>query len=127
DVSCRAAQGLQFDLIICRNVTLYFTPEAARRLYAGLIESLGPAGWLVCGPSDPAPDAVHQIEPLFLAGAVLWRRGDVNGSIAQSAPRPVSPEQEEPTQPATARQLGRPLPAARRVGRYAPTPKKSRP
>src|SRR5262249_3467433 len=44
-----------FDLIVCRNVTIYFDDTATQRLYQMLIASLARGGWLMLGPSDPMP------------------------------------------------------------------------
>ena len=40
------------DLILCRNVLMYFTPEAARRVVASLAEALAPGGWLLVGAAE---------------------------------------------------------------------------
>ncbi|HWE62220.1 MAG TPA: CheR family methyltransferase [Chloroflexota bacterium] len=62
------------DLILCRNVTIYFTPEAAQTLYRHFAGVLAPGGWLILGPSDPVPALPGLLEPVYLPGAVLWRR-----------------------------------------------------
>jgi chemotaxis protein methyltransferase CheR len=41
------------DLVLCRNVFIYFDRETAARVAAQLIRSLSPDGWLLLGPSDP--------------------------------------------------------------------------
>jgi chemotaxis protein methyltransferase CheR len=40
------------DLILCRNVLLYFTQEAARKAEATFNEMLAPGGWLMLGHSE---------------------------------------------------------------------------
>lgn len=42
----------RFDLIVCRNVFIYFTPETARRCVERLEEALEPHGQLVLGAAD---------------------------------------------------------------------------
>lgn len=42
----------QFDVIFCRNVVMYFTPEAARGVIARLTRSLVPGGFLFLGPAE---------------------------------------------------------------------------
>jgi chemotaxis protein methyltransferase CheR len=65
--------GAGYDLILCRNVTIYFSPPVSRRLYERFAAALAPDGWLILGPSDPPPP-----DELFAAtyqpGAVLWRK-----------------------------------------------------
>ena len=52
------ASGIgRMDLILCRNVLIYFDEETAARVTRRLLETLAPGGWLVLGASDPpAPD-----------------------------------------------------------------------
>ncbi len=62
------------DLVVCRNVTIYFDADAAQRLYGALIKSLAVGGWLMLGPSDPLPDDRSRLERVEAAETVLWRR-----------------------------------------------------
>ncbi|WP_020472198.1 CheR family methyltransferase [Zavarzinella formosa] len=41
-----------FDVIFCRNVIMYFTPEAARTVVARFTSSLTPGGFLFLGPAE---------------------------------------------------------------------------
>ncbi|MBW3589786.1 MAG: hypothetical protein KY429_10240 [Actinobacteria bacterium] len=59
------------DLILCRNVLMYFTPETASVVREGLYESLKDQGWLLVGHAE--------------ASAVLYARfavADVPGTVA---------------------------------------------
>ena len=76
--------GPNLDLILCRNVTIYFSPEACHRLYERLAYTLSPGGWLILGPSDPTPSLPTMLEPVPVPGAVLWRR--VAGVAPREAP-----------------------------------------
>lgn len=62
------------DVILCRNVTIYFDDGATQRLYGALISALAPGGWLVLGPSDPLPSDRGGLERIDVPEAVLWRR-----------------------------------------------------
>jgi chemotaxis protein methyltransferase CheR len=66
--------GPPFDLIVCRNVTIYFTPALSQAVYARFRDRLAPGGWLILGPSDPAPDESLDYETISAPGALLWRR-----------------------------------------------------
>jgi chemotaxis methyl-accepting protein methylase len=71
------------DLIVCRNVTIYFDDAATQRLYRALLGALAPGGWLMLGPSDPLPADTQGLERVEVAETVLWRR------VAMArAPRP---------------------------------------
>jgi chemotaxis protein methyltransferase CheR len=41
-----------FDLIVCRNVVIYFEPEAKNELYRKFAESLKPGGFLFVGNTE---------------------------------------------------------------------------
>ncbi len=47
--------GTHFDLILCRNVMIYFSPEMNRRLIGQFHQSLGDGGWLVVGAAESQP------------------------------------------------------------------------
>jgi len=75
------------DLILCRNVTIYFHELATQRLYERFAEALEPAGWLILGPSDPVPAPAAGFELVVLGGALVWRR---RMAVVQAAPpRPL--------------------------------------
>jgi chemotaxis protein methyltransferase CheR len=44
-----------FDLIICRNVLIYFDPNTHRRLIDEFYVHLQPGGWLILGPAELTP------------------------------------------------------------------------
>jgi chemotaxis protein methyltransferase CheR len=64
----------ELDLIVCRNVTIYFDGAATQRLYRALIRTLAPGGWLMLGPSDPLPTDRAALERVETSDTVLWRR-----------------------------------------------------
>lgn len=68
------SEGKRIDLILCRNVTIYFAESATQRLYERFTEALELTGWLVLGPSDPVPAATSGLEMVAVSGAMLWRR-----------------------------------------------------
>ncbi len=41
-----------FDLVVCRNVVIYFTEEAKERIYAGFVRALHPGGVLFVGGTE---------------------------------------------------------------------------
>jgi chemotaxis protein methyltransferase CheR len=88
------------DLVVCRNVTIYFDQLATQRLYRGLIDSLAPGGWLMLGPSDPVPDDQSDLHRVEVHDTVLWRK------VARARPAAVHKVQSakrapvrEPTRP----------------------------
>lgn len=59
----------QFDLIVCRNVMIYFTDEAKSLLYQKLSNALSPGGILFIGSTEqvvyPSKYRLSMIEPFF--------------------------------------------------------------
>jgi|GEM_PF-1328141 len=68
------AQEPAFDLIVCRNVTIYFRPEVAQAVYRHLTSKLGPGGYLLLGPSDPPPLPSSELEQRSTPGAFFWQK-----------------------------------------------------
>jgi len=68
------AQELSCDLIVCRNVTLYFRPEVAQAVYRHLTSRLSAGGYLLLGPSDPPPLPSSELEQKSAPGAFYWQK-----------------------------------------------------
>jgi chemotaxis protein methyltransferase CheR len=63
-----------FDLILCRNVMIYFDAAGVARLERRLYDALVPGGWLITGPSDPMLGQVAPFEVVVLDSGVCYRR-----------------------------------------------------
>ncbi len=85
----------ELDLVVCRNVTIYFDDQATQRLYRGLVAALAPGGWLMLGPSDPLPADRQGLERVDVSDAVVWRRVQP----ARPAPRPSLPKRTVNAEP----------------------------
>jgi chemotaxis methyl-accepting protein methylase len=76
----------KFDLILCRNVTIYFSPATAQGVYQNLARQLVPGGWLILGPSDPPiqPVTIDQIglERIILPGVIVWKKPEQSHKIS---------------------------------------------
>lgn len=72
----------QFDLILCRNVLIYFTPEAVRRAAEALTAALAPGGWLLLGISDPPLEGVPGLQKITSARGPVYRRVESSSSCA---------------------------------------------
>ena len=60
-----------FDLILCRNVMIYFHPDAIRQTFQHLTAALRPGGALLLGPSDPRPPEESRLGRQW-HGQVVW-------------------------------------------------------
>lgn len=69
------------DLILCRNVLMYFVPERARKVVQNLRRSLTEGGWLLVSPSETSPLMGEEFAAVTIAGAVFYRKSppDVPG------------------------------------------------
>lgn len=85
-----------FDVIVCRNVLIYFTAEAARETVNGFVERLRPGGVLVLSTAEPLLEPVPELTTLRLPGAFFYQRdGGAPAPApipeARAAPRPSAP------------------------------------
>jgi len=62
------------DLILCRNVLMYFTPEAQRRAGSRLVRALAPDGWLVVSPAEASAELFRPLVPVNFPGATFYRQ-----------------------------------------------------
>ncbi|SEU37699.1 CheR family methyltransferase [Stigmatella erecta] len=62
------------DIILCRNVLIYFTRETIAAVARRLYESLADGGFLITGPSDPSLSGLAPLEPLLTGWGVAWQR-----------------------------------------------------
>lgn len=65
--------GTGFDVIVCRNVLIYFTPEAAERTVGLLAERLRPGGTLVLSAAEPILKPRADLETLRVGGTFFYR------------------------------------------------------
>jgi chemotaxis protein methyltransferase CheR len=81
----------EFDLILCRNVLIYFHPDMVQRVVRALCDRLTPGGWLLLGHAEPNPSFQNFMEVVQLPGTVAYRR--------PMEPLPVPPAPAVPWQP----------------------------
>jgi chemotaxis protein methyltransferase CheR len=90
-----------FDLVWCRNVLIYFTPDARRRVTERLVAATSPGGHLFVGYSESLRD-VPQLQPVRAGDAVYYVRGPRVPPRTADLPVPVRrPELSELTPPPT--------------------------
>ena len=80
------------DLILCRNVLIYFTREAQRATAERLRGALAPGGWLAVSPAEASADLFRPLVPVNL-GAIFYRKepGGAPSPPARPAAQAVSP------------------------------------
>jgi chemotaxis protein methyltransferase CheR len=93
------------DLLLCRNVLIYFTPDALARTAARLTACLAPDGWLAVAPAELSATAFPDLAVRHFPSAILYQRPD------SPAPPPTGGLPAPPARPATV--APRPTPADR--------------
>jgi len=100
-------QFSEFDLILCRNVLIYFHPDTVNRVVGALHACLREDGWMLVGHAEPNPAFSAMMQTLSLPGTIAYRRrqGDdlpsasrVDDGAAQDPPvwAPSIPPQQLP-------------------------------
>jgi chemotaxis protein methyltransferase CheR len=64
-----------FDLVVCRNVLIYFSFDLASRVVQALAETLRPDGYLVVGHAESFP-TLRELESIYSNATYYYRRGD---------------------------------------------------
>jgi chemotaxis protein methyltransferase CheR len=62
------------DIILCRNVTIYFTSEVTRQVLVNFHACLIEGGWLIPGASEPNMVSYEEFEPRNFPSAVIYRK-----------------------------------------------------
>jgi chemotaxis protein methyltransferase CheR len=71
-----------FDIIFCRNVAIYFTPEDRRSLFHHLAEVLAPTGWLFVGGSESLSDLGPNWRPQHHCRANIYQPNGFTAPVA---------------------------------------------
>ena len=75
-----------FDLILCRNVMIYFAPPIVGRLVRQFQNCLVEGGWFVVGPAEPSVEMFREFQTVNRPGVVLYRSGS-RSTEALAGPR----------------------------------------
>jgi chemotaxis protein methyltransferase CheR len=101
-----------FDIIICRNVIIYFSAETVAQLVPCFFDTLVDGGWLIMGHAEPNVDLFRNFRTVNVPGAVLYQR--------QDHPEPEQPVRAKAVEPRVPLQ---PVPSLS----LPPVPARSRP
>ncbi len=62
------------DIILCRNVMIYFDETTIRQVVGRLYRALSPGGWLLVGHAEPQASIYHQFEVHNFPHTVIYRK-----------------------------------------------------
>lgn len=81
------------DIILCRNVTIYFDRETTRKIADRFYEALVAGGWLIVGHSEPLTSVYTRYETHNFPNAVLYRKAvpikRATGILSRDALKPM--------------------------------------
>jgi chemotaxis protein methyltransferase CheR len=81
-----SARGDAMDLVLCRNVLTYFTPERAARAIRNLRAVMARQGWLVVGASEAGSQRFSGFAAVRLDDLTLYRKADSQPTAHLRAP-----------------------------------------
>jgi chemotaxis protein methyltransferase CheR len=70
-----------FDIIFCRNVMIYFSPETQQQLVDTLFRLLISGGYLFTGDAEPLHLYNHDFEPVREAGCLIYRKMETSNHV----------------------------------------------
>jgi chemotaxis protein methyltransferase CheR len=115
-----AAAPLQFtgyDLILCRNVLIYFAADTAVDIVRALAQRLAGHGYLLLGHAESSPEFERAARLVQIDGITVYRHPETPADPARAPPEPVPPLEMPPLR----------RPAAPRVPAASRPPRPSRP
>lgn len=69
-----APPGAPFDIILCRNVTIYFGPAVVRRVVANFYDALAEGGWLLVGHAEPNAETFARFTTISGDGTTAYQK-----------------------------------------------------
>jgi chemotaxis protein methyltransferase CheR len=63
------------DVVFCRNVLMYFTEAARKKVVHRFHRSLAEQSWLIVSPTETSPTLFSEFATVSLAGVTLYRKG----------------------------------------------------
>lgn len=91
-------KGELYDLIICRNVLIYFERNCVQDLLHRFYEALLPGGWLIVGYSEPNMEMFRQFEVVRRPGTIFYRRpaAPTQHPVTLTIPKSKTPKPNRP-------------------------------
>lgn len=77
------------DVIFCRNVLMYFSPEQARKVVRNFHRSLVEGGWLLVSPCEASAALFPEFSPHLLPETIVYRKQTAPADTVGWLPRPV--------------------------------------
>jgi chemotaxis protein methyltransferase CheR len=79
-------QFSEFDLILCRNVLIYFHPDTVTQVVGALRDCLLDDAWMLVGHAEPNPSFSAMMQAVSLPGTVAYRRRSGGHQVLAAPP-----------------------------------------
>lgn len=107
------------DLILCRNVLMYFSNAQVRKVIGNLRRSMIDGGWLIVSPSEASKALFPRFETVNVPGGIFFRKSETDERVRVETPE-MAPAPELP-------RVGRSVVFRERTERRVASPDKSDP
>ncbi len=77
------------DVILCRNVMMYFSAEKAKQVVGNFYRALVDGGWLIVSPTEGSNMLLSPFTPVGFPGAVMYRKTADAKSLSGASQFPV--------------------------------------
>jgi chemotaxis protein methyltransferase CheR len=84
--ACASPDNQPFDLILCRNVMIYFSAEQNRAAAAHLFRQMVNGGWLLVGHAESSIELFRQFEAVHTPTVTAYRKPDAGSPVEPPAP-----------------------------------------
>jgi len=74
------------DVIFCRNVLMYFTPEGMRKVIRQLFRSLATDGWLIVSPTETSQELFSDFATVGFGDSTFYRKSATCLSVTHALP-----------------------------------------
>jgi chemotaxis protein methyltransferase CheR len=81
--SSQVTDNDMFDVIFCRNVLMYLTPELATQAVARFHQLLPVGGWLFVSPCECSSSLFSGYEPIAFPDAIFYRKSESRNRVQQ--------------------------------------------
>jgi chemotaxis protein methyltransferase CheR len=85
-----------FDLIVCRNVMIYFGADLTQRTIRQFHDCLVPGAWLLVGPSEPNMTYFSSFRAVNAPGVTLYQKADQSTAASGAGPFTMAPLEPYP-------------------------------
>lgn len=115
DFYTRNPEIRDMDIIICRNVFIYFKKEAVAAVFSKFSKILNAEGYLIAGHGELQGHDLSRLRQMLYPDAVIYKKSAVLNKLGPEVGRAPERARERKSLPALVKPVSRPAPTARPV------------